>query len=64
MPKTDIKVKLVGTDGNVFAVIGNVAKALRRGDRSDLATEFQDKAFGADSYNDVFRIAGEYVTIH
>ena len=26
-----IKVKLVGTDGNAFAVLGNVSKAMRKG---------------------------------
>jgi hypothetical protein len=29
MPKYDIPVKLVGTDGNAFALMGKVSKALK-----------------------------------
>ena len=37
--QTGIKVKLVGTDGNAWALIGRVSQALRRGGQS---TEFID----------------------
>ena len=30
MPKTNIKVKLVGEDGNAFAIMGNFQRAARK----------------------------------
>ena len=30
-PKTDIRVRLVGEDGNIFFILGRVREALRRG---------------------------------
>ena len=35
-PKTSIRVKLVGEDGNAFAILARVRSALRRGGRADL----------------------------
>ena len=62
MPKTTIKVKLVGEDGNAFAVIGAVTKALRRGGRADLVEAFQAEAMAGD-YNHLLRTAMEYVEV-
>lgn len=55
--------KLVGTDGNVFAVIGNVSKALRRAKQDDKVKEFSSRAMQASDYYEVFAIASEYVEI-
>ena len=44
MPKTSIKVKLVGEDGNAFAIIGRVCRALREGGRADLIESFKQEA--------------------
>lgn len=63
MPKTNIKVKLTGTDGNVFSVIGNVEIALKRGGEAELAKEFQTKAFEQESYHGVLALAMEYVEV-
>ncbi len=38
-PKTDIHVRLVGEDGNIFFILGRVREALRRGGRPDLVPE-------------------------
>ena len=62
-PKTGVTVKLIGQDGNVFSIIGNVSKALKRAGRSDLAKEFSEKAFGSASYNDVLNLVQTYVHI-
>ena len=35
MPKHDIKVKLIGEDGNAFFILGKVAKELGRAGVSD-----------------------------
>ena len=53
-------VKLVGTDGNVFSIIGKVSKALRS---NGLDKEFEDKAFNAESYDEVLSLAMEYCEI-
>lgn len=63
MSKTDIVVQLTGKDGNVFNIIGIVQKALKKASRDDLAKEFVEKAFKAQSYNEVLQIIKEYVEI-
>lgn len=62
-PKTDVTVQLTGQDGNVFNVIGQVSKALKRGGHRDLAQEFTERAFKAESYNAVLRLCMEYVDV-
>jgi hypothetical protein len=55
------RVELVGTDGNVFSIIGIVAKALRRAGQSEKAEEFQKRAFSASSYDEVLAMLLDYV---
>lgn len=55
--------KLVGTDGNVFAIIGAVCKTLRRAEQGEKAKEFQEKAFACRSYDEVLQLCFEYVEI-
>jgi len=55
--------KLVGTDGNVFAIIGNVSKSLKKAGLAEKATEFTSKAFNSGSYDEVLQLAMEYVEI-
>jgi len=59
----DVAVKLVGEDGNVFSVIGRVARGLRRGGHADAAVAFEEAAFNADSYDEVLRLAMSYVEV-
>ena len=56
-------VKLVGEDGNVFAIIGRVSKALKGAGMEDEAKEFKTKAFNSSSYGAVLQLAVEYATI-
>lgn len=57
------KVKLVGEDGNAFAIIGKVQEALRRaGYDRDYIKEYVDKATSGD-YNNLLVVTGEYVEI-
>ena len=51
--------KLVGTDGNVFAIIANVSKCLDK----EQAHEFENRAFACDSYDEVLRLVMEYVEV-
>ena len=60
MPKTNVRVKLVGEDGNAFSIIGRVSQALRRGGHADLVDEFREEAMSGD-YNHLLATCLEYV---
>ncbi len=63
MPKTDITVKLVGTDGNAFAIMGIVKKALRRaGADREYCEKYMDEAISGD-YNNVLATTMKYVKV-
>lgn len=62
MPKTDIKVKLSGTDGNALALVGKVSKALICGGRGDLSSSFRKEALSGD-YDHVLQTCMEYVDV-
>lgn len=62
MPKTDVKVKLVGTNGNAFALMGKVTTALRKNGHGDLVKEFQEKAMSGD-YDNLLATCCEYVDV-
>jgi hypothetical protein len=55
--------KLVGTDGNVFSIIGKVSSTLKRAGQHDKATQFMTRAFASDSYEDVLCLCSEYVEV-
>ena len=61
--KTDIEVELVGQDGNAFAIMGSVTKALKRGGRSDLVDEYRTEAMSGD-YNNLLRVTMNYVVVN
>ena len=54
-------VKLVGTDGNIFAVVGRCARALREAGQADKAKEMTEFAFKAGSYDEALGICMRYV---
>lgn len=62
MAKTEITVKLVGTDSNAFAILGKVRRALKDGGRSDLVPEFIAEASKGD-YNHLLQTAMQYVEV-
>ena len=55
--------RLVGTDGNVFSIIGHVRRTLRTAGQADQAQEFTDRAFKAGSYDEVLQLCMEYVEV-
>jgi len=61
-PLTDIKVRLVGEDGNAFSIIGRVRSALHRGGRADLVEPFTRKAM-AGNYDNVIQTCLRYVDV-
>ena len=63
MPKfPEITVKLVGEDGNAFAIIGKVKKALKKAGYNDEVESFMKEAMSGD-YNNLLRVAMEYVEV-
>lgn len=62
MPKTNIKVKLIGEDGNAFFILGKVREALIKNGRKDLVEEFMKKAQSGD-YDHLLATVMEYVEV-
>lgn len=61
-PLTDVTVHLVGEDGNAFAILGKVIKALRRAGYNKEAEEFQKEAIKGD-YDHLLRTCMQYVNV-
>jgi len=57
------EVELIGEDGNVFNLIGIVAKALKNAGYKEYAKEMQERAMNCESYDDVLNLFSEYVHI-
>ena len=55
------KCKLVGTDGNTFALASRVSSALKKAGMKAEAIEFQQKLFRCKSYNEALCLMLEYV---
>ena len=62
MAKTNVKVKLTGRDGNAFAILGSVSKALKTAGHTDLSKKFMEEATKGD-YDHLLRTAMEYVEV-
>ena len=52
--------KLIGYDGNSFAILGKVMKALRVADYDSLADECKNEATSGD-YDNLLRVTTEYL---
>jgi hypothetical protein len=59
-----VAVQLTGGDGNVFAIIGTVARALRRQVSADAATAFTNAATACGSYDEVLNLTMNTVDVH
>lgn len=55
--------KLIGENGNVFAIIGAVEKALKNAGMRQEANDFVSRAFASGSYREVLRQATQFVEI-
>ena len=64
MPKyPNIKVRLTGTDGNAFAILGRVSAALRKGGVPEPERkEFQKQAMGGD-YSNLLCVCMAWVSV-
>ena len=63
MPKYDIDVQLTGTDGNAFAILAKMQRAMRNAGipAADINTFINDATEG--DYNHLLRTCGEYANI-
>lgn len=59
----DVHVDLVGGDGNVFVIIGAVAKGLQRAGHAEGAADFKAAALNAGSYDEVLQLAMTTVNV-
>jgi len=58
-----VKVKLVGEDGNAFAIIGRTVAAMKKAKiPKETIDEYQKKAISGD-YNNLLRVTMEYVDV-
>lgn len=58
----DVRVKLVGEDGNVFAIIGRVCRALRQGGANEADVKaFTDEIQAAGSYDEALVVVMRWV---
>ena len=55
--------KLTGEDGTVVSIIGLVSRALQKAGQPERAKEFQGKAIGSGSYDQVLAFCGQYVEV-
>ena len=62
MPKTNVTVRLIGEDGNAFAIIGRVSTALKKAGYHQEAKDFTEKCFSGD-YDNILRLCMEYVNV-
>lgn len=58
-----VKVQLTGEDGNAFAIIGAVSKALKRAGHADAAAEFSKAAFASESYDALLQLCAKTVEV-
>ena len=55
--------RLIGTDGNVFAIIGKVRRTLREAGQPERANAFSERAFQSRSYDEVLQLCMEFVEV-
>ena len=62
MAKTNVKVKLVGEDGNAFAIMGRVIQALKKSGYENLIEDYKEEAMSGD-YNKLLQVTMDYVEV-
>jgi hypothetical protein len=62
-PLTNVKIKLVGEDGNAFYILGKVKKELKRnGYDKDFINQFMEEATAGD-YDKLLQTVMKYVIV-
>ena len=55
------KMKLVGEDGNIFAILGRASRLLKRNGRAEQAEEMSNRVYHSGDYYKALNIISEYV---
>ena len=55
------KMKLVGEDGNIFAILGRASRLLCQSGHADKATEMYERVTSSHNYYQALNIISEYV---
>ena len=55
------KMKLIGQDGNIFAIMGRASRLLKNSGQGDKTKEMRDRVMSCDSYQKALNIISEYV---
>lgn len=63
MPKYDIEVELVGHDGNAYAIMGRVQRALKEAGATKEELDQYFKESTAGDYDNLLRVAMEWVEV-
>lgn len=63
MPKYDTTVELVGHDGNAFAIMGRVQRALKEAGATKEELDQYFKESTAGDYDNLLRVAMEWVEV-
>ena len=59
----EVSVKLIGRDGNAFAIIGAVRRALHQAGLNDEATKFVQDAYACGSYDELLQLVTDPVEV-
>ena len=57
------KCPLIGSDGNIFCLLGMASRTLRENGMREQAQEMQSRVTASGSYSEALNILGEYVEI-
>lgn len=60
---TDLQVKVIGEDSNIFNLLGLVTKELKRNGYRDFAKELPPQIFESESYDKALTILDRYVEL-
>ena len=55
------KMKLLGEDGNIFAIMGRASRLLKNSGQGDKTKEMRDRVMSCDSYHKALNVISEYV---
>lgn len=60
----EIEVELIGNDGNAFAIMGAVRKALKKANVSNAEIEQYTKESTSGDYDNLLRVAMDWVSVY
>ena len=59
-----VKVKLTGTDGNIFSILRKCTRAMKQAGQEKEANELADKVMKASSYDEALQMCMRYCEVY